>query len=400
MSDAPVTITVGHLARQIPPVAPDDTAGKAVMRLRQSPAGAVPIAYGSQLMGLLTEADLAPLLKQGVEQWRQLRVDDLAQHQVVALPSALPLEGALRAFDETGQTVLLVADGPAACRGLVTRSDVLAALSGELVPPHIGGMATPLGVHLTTGNARGGVSDLGLYLTGAVLMLLNYLAGGILAVIALVVQYFAGADSPVYRFIAGIGLVPGAEPWAGYADYWLLAAAVQFLLFLELMRLSPLSGYHAAEHQVVHALEAGEELTPEAVAAYPRAHPRCGTNLIALVIMAAIFLPVISAAGEMAQTVAVMAAIFVLLFWRRLGPRLQWLFTTRRASPKQLASGIAAAQALLIAHRRSLGEPVHEWRRLWNLGFIQVMVGLLAVVLLAELWQWLGGPPLPGMFST
>jgi len=398
MPDDAAQLAVGHLARPIKPVSPDDPAGKAVARLRQSPVGAVPIAQGFQLVGLLTEADLAPLLSQGPESWRKLRVSDLAQRQAVAVPSDMPLAGALHAFEESGQPVLLVADGPNSCRGLITRSDVLTAASGELVPPHIGGMATPLGVHLTTGTVRAGASDLGLFLTGAMLMSFNYVAGAILALVALVVQFFAGPASPIYAFIAGIGLVPNAERWPAYADYTLLVAGVQFVLFLELMRISPLSGYHAAEHQTVHAMEQGEELTPEAVAQFPRAHPRCGTNLIALVVLAAVFLPAISRAGEWGQTVAVLAALVILLSWRRLGPRLQWLFTTKRASAKQLASGIAAGKALLVAHRQALGKPVSDGRRMWNLGFVQVMAGFISVMLLANLWQWLGGPPLPGMF--
>ena len=258
MPDDAAQLAVGYLARPIKPVSPDDPAGKAVLRLRQSPVGAVPIAQGFQLVGVLTEADLAPLLSQGAESWRKLRVSDLAQREAVAVPSDMPLAGALHAFEESGQPVLLVADGPNSCRGLITRSDVLAAASGELVPPHIGGMATPLGVHLTTGTVRAGASDLGLFLTGAMLMSFNYVAGAILALVALVVQFFAGPASPIYAFIAGIGLVPNAERWPAYADYTLLVAGVQFVLFLELMRISPLSGYHAAEHQTVNAIEAGE----------------------------------------------------------------------------------------------------------------------------------------------
>jgi len=41
--------------------------------------------------------------------------------------------------------------------------------------------------------------------------------------------------------------------------------------------------YHGAEHMAVHAQEHGDPLTPDAVAKYPTAHPRCGTAFLLLV---------------------------------------------------------------------------------------------------------------------
>jgi uncharacterized protein YqhQ len=42
--------------------------------------------------------------------------------------------------------------------------------------------------------------------------------------------------------------------------------------------------YHGAEHMTIHALEAGDPLTPAAIRKYPTAHPRCGTEFIVVVI--------------------------------------------------------------------------------------------------------------------
>jgi uncharacterized protein YqhQ len=42
--------------------------------------------------------------------------------------------------------------------------------------------------------------------------------------------------------------------------------------------------YHGAEHMTIHALEAGDPLTPEAIRKYPTAHPRCGTEFLVVVI--------------------------------------------------------------------------------------------------------------------
>lgn len=47
--------------------------------------------------------------------------------------------------------------------------------------------------------------------------------------------------------------------------------------------------YHGAEHKVIHAFEAGEELTPDAVAKYSPLHVRCGTAFLILVFLILVF---------------------------------------------------------------------------------------------------------------
>ena len=46
--------------------------------------------------------------------------------------------------------------------------------------------------------------------------------------------------------------------------------------------------YHGAEHKVVHAFEAGDELTPENADKYSTLHPRCGTSFLLIVMMLSI----------------------------------------------------------------------------------------------------------------
>jgi uncharacterized protein YqhQ len=61
-----------------------------------------------------------------------------------------------------------------------------------------------------------------------------------------------------------------------------------FLGYLALIGRSPeiarVFQYHGAEHMTIHALEAGDPLTPEAIRKYPTAHPRCGTEFLVVVI--------------------------------------------------------------------------------------------------------------------
>src|SRR5215208_5296957 len=47
--------------------------------------------------------------------------------------------------------------------------------------------------------------------------------------------------------------------------------------------------YHGAEHKTIHALEAGDPLTPDAIDKYPTAHPRCGTEFLVVLIALSIF---------------------------------------------------------------------------------------------------------------
>jgi uncharacterized protein YqhQ len=69
-----------------------------------------------------------------------------------------------------------------------------------------------------------------------------------------------------------------------------------FLLILYLVlvgripEIARLFAYHGAEHKTVAAFEAGVELTPETVAAYPKEHPRCGTSFLVVVAVLAVFL--------------------------------------------------------------------------------------------------------------
>ncbi|MBE3587372.1 MAG: DUF1385 domain-containing protein [Thermoanaerobacteraceae bacterium] len=48
--------------------------------------------------------------------------------------------------------------------------------------------------------------------------------------------------------------------------------------------------YHGAEHKVINAYEAGEELTVANVRPYSTFHPRCGTSFILIVLVVSIFL--------------------------------------------------------------------------------------------------------------
>ncbi len=166
---------------------------------------------------------------------------------------------------------------------------------------------------------------------------------------------------------------------------------LEMLLFFALMRMLPLTGFHGAEHQVVHAIERGEDLLPESVSRMPLEHPRCGTNLAALVLL----LTTIAVSRAPAPLMIVLV-IATLLFWRQAGMLLQRLFTVKRPTPKQLLNGIRAGRQLLERFQHQPSRFVPLPMQVWNMGFLQVLIGAwLTLGVLREIAKALGFPPLP-----
>ena len=69
-----------------------------------------------------------------------------------------------------------------------------------------------------------------------------------------------------------------------------VALFIGYLLVISLLPdLRRVFEYHAAEHKVINAYEAGEELVPERVQRFSLIHPRCGTAFLLWVMVIAIF---------------------------------------------------------------------------------------------------------------
>ena len=125
--------------------------------------------------------------------------------------------------------------------------------------------------------------------------------------------------------------------------------------------------FHGAEHKAIAAWEAGDQLTPERVNRYSRAHPRCGTSFLLVVAVVAIIVftalgnpplwwrltsrivlvPVIAAVayevirlGGLYRHHPVVATLFAPNLW------LQSL-TTREPDPEHLSVAIAAMESAL-----------------------------------------------------
>ena len=294
-----------------------------------------------------------------------LKARDVMKTDFGFVPDVFSLHNALLTLDRYDASALPVMDGHGHFRGLISRADIVAALGAQIRPPSVGGMATPLGVWLTDGRLQGGAPPFGLFLSGLVL-------SGCFAFAQLVMLLALSALNKDWAAMFNSGRVGlNAE---GGDIFNLLVTGTQGVLFLLALRLTPMSGIHAAEHQTVWAIERGLELTPENVGQMPRAHPRCGTNLMALVGLVTILLQHLPSFNG---TWVLFSLIFTFFFWRQFGTALQEHLTTRPATREQLESGIKAGRELMEKYQSQQYAPKPLVFRLLNSGMLLSFAGMM-----------------------
>jgi CBS domain-containing protein len=390
-------MTVGDLRDIIKPavpLSPDDTVARAIRLLRARGLPALLVAHESRLVGMVTEADILGIASEAAsprEAARSLPVAEVMRPIQLIAEERQSVSGLVQAVRQHSAPVVPVAAPDGRYLGLLLPRDILAAISGEPLVPPIAGLATPLGVYLTTGALRAGAGDLALAATGVALMVINLMSYGVLyALTELPRRWLESAPAqPAPELIGDMSLAAALIAWA-----------IQVAMFLLLLRLSPLTRVHGAEHMVVRAIEEGEDLTLQKVRQMPRVHPRCGTNLMALLILLLIAQHFLLSMGETADAGQRFLALFavvvvVLLSWRRLGAALQRWVTTRRPSDPQLERAIGVAESLLDGVRARPGARVKLPRRIWNSGFPQVLAGFAVSAAVIEyavkLWSLLTG---------
>lgn len=193
----------------------------------------------------------------------------------------------------------------------------------------------------------------------------------------------------LFALVAGVGLAVGLffvvpvtltslvkDELDSAVLFWLVEGALRTTIFVgylvvitRLAHLRRLFEYHGAEHKTIACLEAGRPLTPENAQRFSRLHPRCGTSLMLLVMIVAIF--VLAPIGLPAWYWLVLSRVLGVplvaglsyeliratgmhrgALWARLtmwpGMQLQRL-TTREPDHAQLAVAIAALTAVLDA---------------------------------------------------
>lgn len=362
----------GDLARRCPPVFVTDSVGKAAEVMRRLGCPMLPVMDRDRhIVGVVDEETLLTLSLNGDG---DLRVGEVIKDPPAVVMASVSPSQAAWLLHLHQASALPVVDEDGRLRGIITRSDITSVLLRGLRPPRLGGMATPFGVYLTTGVHRGGVGDFALMATGVV-MALCLLAARLTILFGL---YLIDGLFQTGLLNAYLGAYTVSVPLAPWGGSWLDAVPwIEILLFFTFLRLLPLTGYHGAEHQVVHAIERGEDLTIEAVSKMPLEHPRCGTNLAALVLLLSTILSAffVDSSSPSLMVLLLLLLIATLLFWRQAGMLLQRLFTVKRPDRHQLLSGLRAGEELLqrFQHQPNRFAPIPL--QIWNLGFIQIFLG-------------------------
>jgi len=377
-------ILVGKIARTVRTVSVEDSVGMTAEALRSSGLSELPVVSMGRVVGVISEKAIMDALVSGDSQEVSAQpIANLISREVIWVNPYMTTQQAAEVLNLHGRQAVPVMDDYGNYRGMVSRSDIAGALAGTMRPPSIGGLATPLGVHLTCGNHSAGPGNIGLALAGVSLGGMMYAAGWIVSGLAYLIDKTGLLGQWSIRTI--LSSPPTAVfNWMDVVRYVFLGATLP--IFLLLLRLAPMSGYHAAEHQTVHAIENCEPLRPEYVGKMPRVHPRCGTNILAGVVLYGLIRKLLP------EEFAILVSVLIIVFGRQaFGGLLQHYVTTKPASGKQLKSGIAAGEKLLEKYRENPARPVTGWQRIWNTGMPQTMIGMALVTQLVTMFHLL--PP-------
>lgn len=185
--------------------------------------------------------------------------------------------------------------------------------------PVYGGFATPFGIRVYSNYACAGVTNLKMVMTAVVYSVLIFLSH-------YAIEYTEALNKitiePYLKSLIGVGL------------------------YLSMFRLTPISAIHASEHQVIHALDAEIELTPESVGEQNRVHLSCGTNFVAWFLIFSLCLALASktAMSDIWQVLCIIPSwIMASRLSKRFGGFLQKYLTTKPARKKDIEESIKVA---------------------------------------------------------
>jgi len=106
----------------------------------------------------------------------------------------------------------------------------------------------------------------------------------------------------------------------------------------------------------------------------PRAHRRCGSNLLAGV------LPILLVGVPLFAYHPVPSALVMIFGWMfrfQIGYVIQQVFATKEPSEKQLRAGLEAGRKVMEAWRREPHKRVPPLVNLWQRGFLQMFGGVI-----------------------
>lgn len=166
--------------------------------------------------------------------------------------------------------------------------------------------------------------------------------------------YFVGSIAALWLLVRALELGSGLGSLGGFlgflADFPMLPLLV---LFFAAMKLTSIGRYHGAEHKAVAAYEKYGEVTMEKARVSSRIHPRCGTNILIYIIIAAALEPLIPWWWySIAQFILISELWFAFGQSRpsiAVGNFLQRYFTTSEPTRRELEVAVASINRLLEA---------------------------------------------------
>lgn len=245
--------------------------------------------------------------------------------------------------------------------GVLYYENVMAFLNGYSMPTRVSGISTPFGVFFSNGIAKGGISDIKLFLTGSLFSffaILIFLTGDI---------FF---EATRYLFGDVESLTTST-----------LAIFLPLAIFLVLIKFTRLSKLHGAEHKVAHAIESGDILSVYSANSYSRVHKRCGTNLLILVLLLQIMIIYIN---------PILAIVIALFIWRFLGNKAQYYITTTEPEEKDLMNAILAGRDFMKNYYNATINKVRldPFKKIYNLGIFQILGGYFFTILVLNFLAW------------
>jgi hypothetical protein len=173
--------------------------------------------------------------------------------------------------------------------------------------------------------------------------------------------FFAATMAVLWLFVRLMEFGGGGDGFFGaifsfFAEFPILPV---LLLFFAGMKLSPVGRYHGAEHKAVAAYEKYGEVTMLGAKSSSRIHPRCGTNILAYIVLAGLLDPLIGWWGyAFLQFILISEAWFIFGQTRSsiaVGNFFQRYLTTTEPRRAELEVAVESMNRLLEAEQGRAG---------------------------------------------
>jgi uncharacterized protein YqhQ len=166
--------------------------------------------------------------------------------------------------------------------------------------------------------------------------------------------FFTATMAAIWLFVRLMQLGSDVGTFGGvFAFFAAFPILPILLLFFAAMKFTPIGRYHGAEHKAVAAYEKYGEVTLQNAKGVSRVHPRCGTNILIYIILAALLDPLIAWWGYgIVQFILISEAWFVFGQTRpsiAVGNVLQRFLTTTEPRRAQLEVAVEGLSKLLHA---------------------------------------------------